>query len=169
MTAIPPQPFRWTGEAMEPLRPRLADRHYVIGEVYPLVPEEPRSGASHNHEFAWLKEAWLSLPEDMAERFPSAEHLRKRALIDTGFFTESIIDAGSNAAALRVAAYLRGDDEFAVVIVRGPYVAVRKAVSQSKRAMGNAAFQRSKTAILECIAGLIQVEPATLERVVEAV
>ena len=83
-----PQPFRWSGSAMEPIRPRAADRAYVIGEVYTLDIWEPRSTASHNHEFAWLAEAWRNLPENLADLYPTPEHLRKRALIDAGYYDE---------------------------------------------------------------------------------
>lgn len=90
--------------------------------------------------------------------------LRKRALIETGFYDQTVIDAGTNAAALRVAQYARGEDEYAVVSVRGPLVVVRKAKSQSRRAMDKAEWQASKTAVLEHVAALLDVDPATLER-----
>lgn len=154
--------FKWDGESMIPIRPKLADETYVIGSVYWLEEEQPRSGKSHNHEFAWLKEAWLQLPEEIADMYPTPEHLRKRALIQAGFFTEVVIDAGTQAAALRVAAFARGEDEFALVITRGPLVVVRKAKSQSRRAMGGPDFQASKTAALEIVAAMIGVTPEVL-------
>lgn len=159
---ISPQPFRWSGEAMIPLRPRSADRAFVIGQEYWLVEERRRSVASHNHEFAWLSEAWRNLPEDVADLYPSPEHLRKRALVQAGYYTETIVDAGSNAAALRVAAFMRQKDEFAIVVVRGAIAVERVAKSQSRRAMTPKEFQESKTAIMEIIAQLIGVDPADL-------
>lgn len=161
-----PIPFRWDGEAFAPL-PRFAkecDRRYVIGEVYRLEEVQERSTATHNHEFAWLKEAWLNLPESMGDQFPTPEHLRKRVLIDAGFYDEMIVDAGSNAAALRVAHAFRSHDEFVHAVVRGPIVAVRTAKSQSYRAMDRATFQASKTAIMEIVAGMIGVSPDELVR-----
>jgi hypothetical protein len=156
------QAFRYDGEALVPIRPKLADETFVVGSIYWMEIENPRSGATHNHEFAWLKTAWLQLPHDIADQYPTPTSLRKRALIDAGFFDEKIVDAGTNAAALRVAAYARGEDEFAYVVTRGPLVVVRKAKSQSRRAMGGKDFQASKTAILEVIANLISVSPETL-------
>src|SRR5258708_5689576 len=97
-----PIAFEWDGEAMKPLQPKLADKEYVVGERYTLAPFEQRSLATHNHEFAWLYEAWMNLPEALAEQYPSPEHLRKRALIDAGYYDEVAIDAGSKAAAIRV-------------------------------------------------------------------
>lgn len=160
----PPLAFEWTGEAMVPRAPRLADKFFVVGEVYRLAVHEERSIATHNHEFVWLHEAWKNLPESLAESYPSPEHLRKRALIDAGFFDEQIVDAGSNAAAIRVAGAFRSREEFALVIVRGPLVAIRTAKSQSRRAMGRAEFQRSKDAIIETVSALIGVTPETLVR-----
>jgi hypothetical protein len=161
-----PVQFTWNGESMMPApwQAKLCDQQFVIGERYRMAPVEDRSDTSHRHEFAWLREAWKNLPEKYAELYPSPEHLRKRALIDGGFYTEEVIDAGSNAAALRVAAYVRGHDEFAAVIVRGPAVVVRHAKSQSYRAMDRKEFQESKTAIMEVIAEMIGVSPARMEQ-----
>lgn len=161
-----PLPFRWTGEGFEPLPgfAKVADRQFVVGERYILAAIEDRSNASHRHEFAWLREAWLNLPEKIAEQYASAEHLRKAALIEAGFYHESVIDAGTNAAALRVAAFIKAMDEFSVVIVRGPVVVRRWAKSQSYRSMPKDEFQRSKTAIMEVIADMIGVTPDQLRK-----
>jgi hypothetical protein len=158
-----PQGFTWDGEAMLPRSPRLADKAYVVGENYLLVTHEERSSATHNHEFAWLKDAWLNLPENLADQYPTPEHLRKRALIDGGFYDETIVDAGTNAAALRVASAFRAREEFSLVIVRGPAVVIRTAKSQSRRSMNKLDFQASKTAILEVVSALIGVTPEQLK------
>jgi hypothetical protein len=159
----PPMAFRWTGAEMVPLHPRLAERRFERGATYTLVQHEERSTATHNHEFAFIAEAWKTLPDDLAELYPSPEHLRKRALIQAGYYDEMVVDAGSNAAALRVAAAFRAIDEFAFVVVRGPLVARRTAKSQSRRAMSKAEFQASKTAVLAIIADMLGVPPSDLE------
>ncbi len=151
-----PELFTWDGEAMVPRHPRRADQLFVVGETYPLIINEDRSVATHNHEFAWLREAWLNLPEALADLYPSPEHLRKRALIDAGFYDETVIDAGTNAAAIRVAAAVRAIDTFALVFVRKCFVIRRTAKSQSRRAMKKDEFQASKTAIMEVIDELVQ-------------
>lgn len=157
--SAPPIPMRWDGESLTPLPSfaRRADDYYVIGKVYRIVDLEDRSDVSHRHEFAWLREAWQNLPEQLQDEFPSPEHLRKRALIECGFYDQTIIDVGSKAGAMRVAQYARGEDEYAVAVVRGPIVVVRKAKSQSRRAMDKHEFQASKTAILEWVATLLGV------------
>lgn len=159
-------PCRWDGEAFQPL-PHVkvrCDKELVIGEIYFLAPVEDRSMVSHRHQFAWIKTAWQMLPESIAYLYPSPEHLRKRALIEAGFFTEEVIDAGTNAAALRVAAYVQSKDIFTMVIVRGRYVLVRHAESQSLNAMKKRRFQESKDAVLTVIAKMIGVSVEDLRR-----
>ncbi len=164
--SAPPLLFQWTGEAMAPVGrfAREADRHFVIGERYRLEEVSERSDISHKHEFAWLREAWNNLPEALADEFPTVNHLRKRALIQAGFFRERVTDCGSNAAALRVAAMARDMDEFAYAVVRGPLCVVRTAESQSRRTMDKARFQDSKTKIMEIVAEMVGVAPETLNR-----
>lgn len=159
-----PTLFTWDAEAlvMVPRWPRLAASRFVGGEDYALVALEHRSDKTHAHQFAWLREAWANLPEGLAEQFPTPEHLRKRGLIETGYYVEQMIDAGSNAAALRVAAYMRAKDEFSHVVVRGAYAVERVAKSQSRRAMDAREFQASKSALLDWCAALIGVSPETL-------
>jgi hypothetical protein len=157
-----PELFTWDGEAMVPRHPRRADELFVVGESYPLIIHEDRGTATHNHEFAWLREAWMNLPEAFADLYPSPEHLRKRALIEAGYYDETVVDAGNNAAALRVSAVFRSREEFSLVIVRGPAVVIRTAKSQSRRAMNKKEFQESKSAIMDIIATMIGVAPATL-------
>jgi hypothetical protein len=166
MTTTSPLPCTWNGTGFDvlPRFARQADQQYVIGETYRLANIEDRSDATHKHEFAWIRSAWLSLPEEIADDYATPEHLRKRALIATGFFDETRIDVGTTAGALKVAAYARGEDGFAHVVTRGPLVVIRKARSQSRREMDKAEFQASKTSILEWISDLLGVEPTTLER-----
>ena len=99
--------FQWDGEAMVPLNGKRADAFYTVGERYIMAPVSQRSDATHKHEFAWLREAWMSLPDDLAERFPSAEHLRKWALIRAGYSDSHTITCASKAEAIRVAAFIR--------------------------------------------------------------
>lgn len=163
----PPVLLRYEGEGeFRPATPYIAkrcDQEFVVGELTPMQRWEERSTATHNHEFAWLKEAWLNLPENLADQYPTAEHLRKRGLIQAGYYDEMTVDAGSNAAALRVAAAMQAIDTFAMVFVRGPFVIRRTAKSQSRRAMDKQAFQESKSKLMEVVAELIGVDPATLQ------
>jgi hypothetical protein len=159
---IHPMLFDWNGESMVPRHPRRADKEFVVGECYSLIQQEERSAASHRHEFAWLKESWLSLPEHLADKFPSPEHLRKFALIRAGYSDSHTITCRSKAEATRVAAFIRPIDEFAVVIVQGTTVTRYTAKSQSKRAMGAKEFYESKERIMEVVARMIGVKPQEL-------
>jgi len=160
----PPMYFQWNGEAMVPRSQMAADQYFVIGEYYRMVEHEDRSDASHKHEFAFLREAWRNLPEELAPLYPTPEHLRKRALIQAGWYDEQIINAGSNAVAVRLAAVARGYDEFALISITDEVVIIRTAKSQSRRAMNKDEWQKSKSDVLEIVSEMIGVEPAQLER-----
>lgn len=158
--------FEWTGEAMVPVRgfAKAADAIYVVGEKYRLVEEAERSALSHRHYFAAIAEAWSNLPEQFDGRFPTPEHLRKWALIRTGYFDQRSIIAASKAEARRLAAFVAPMDEFAVVTVTEAEVRVLTAKSQSLRAMGSKAFQESKSNVLDFLAQMVAVDRAELER-----
>lgn len=166
-----PLPCRWTGEAFEPASPhwaRQADRHFVVGQIYPLEVRESRSSASHNHFFAAVAEAHRNLPEAAAERLPTPDHLRRFALIKTGHRDERSIVCASHAEALRVAAFVKPMDDFALVVTAGATVSIFTAKSQSVRAMGKAEFAASKDAVLAYIASLIGSDAKTLAQNAEA-
>ena len=124
LTDPSPLPFIFTADgSFRPATPFAAElcvRRYAAGAKYLLVEHQERSLLSHNQQFAWIDEAWRQLPEKLADLYPTPEHLRKRALIEAGFYHEEAIDCGTKAAALRVAAYLRKHDDFAHLILRGP-------------------------------------------------
>lgn len=162
---VPPIPHRWTGDGFVPASPhwqRIADRHYAIGEVRNLVPEEQRSHKSHAHQFAEIGDAWRTLPEHLTERFPTAEALRKHALIKAGFATVTEHVCGSQAEAQRLATVIASLDPYSVTEVRRNVVRHLRAMSQSLRAMGRQDFQRSKQACLEIVAEMIGVPAGTL-------
>lgn len=159
-------PFRWSGEAMEPAQgfAKRADEAFVIGQTYVLALQEDRSAASHRHYFACVREAWENLPEALAAQFPTPDHLRKRALILTGYRNEREFVASSRAEALRIAAFLRPADEFALVSVSGCSVTEWTARSQNTKAMDKATFAASKDAVLGKLAEVLGVEPDQLGR-----
>ena len=161
---IPPIAFRWDGESMIPLHPKLADKHYVIGEAYRLEHREERSSATHAHYFAVIAEAHANLPDDLAERFATPEHLRKFALIRCGYRDERTITCSSKAEAQRLAGFIKPMDEFAVVVPIGAAVTVYTAKSQSMRAMGKQEFAASKEAVLTYLAQMIGTTPEALSK-----
>lgn len=160
----------WDGDSFTPLPrfKRQADELFVVGEVYPLVVQEERSRRSHNHYFACIEKAWENLPDALAMEFPTPEHLRKRALIATGFFDERRLALSSPAEARKTAAFLKPADDFALISVAGNVVIERKAKSQRVRAMGKKIFQESKTKVLEIVSSMIGTTPETLAQVADA-
>ena len=140
------------------------------GEVVLVSIERGRSTNSHKHQFAWIKDAWATLPEHLAAMpwAETPETLRKHALIATGFHQSYTLDCGAMATARRVKAALvaaeAGKHGYALGRVVGPVVTVWTPESQSLRAMGATRFQESKTAILDWIAAQIGVEPEKLVR-----
>lgn len=165
--------LRWNGEAFEPATPRQAtecNRRFVVGEVYPMDEHHQRSGETHRHEFAFIREAWMNMPERYAEApfALSPEHLRKFALIQTGWCDTQTLVCSSRAEAMRVASFIRPLDEFSVVAVTGPTVTRMTAKSQSMKAMGKRDFQASKKAILDYVEDLIGAERGSLTKHGEA-
>jgi hypothetical protein len=163
-----PLPFLWDGENMilDQRFRRTADEQYTVGERYRMEPVEDRSAKSHSHEFAWLKSAWATLPEHLALEYPTEEHLRKRALIATGWCTMQDFVCATRAEAQRTAATLRSVlDDYSVVIISDAVVRVCQARSQARNRMNKADFQASKTDVLEYVANLLGVDPKQVEGV----
>ena len=160
----PPMYFIWDGESHFPERPRLADKYYVVGARYRLVPEEERSMRSHRFYFASINEAFANLPEDLAERFPTSEHLRKFALIKSGFRDERSFVAASKAEAVSLSTFIKPIDDYAWVVVSEATVTVYTAKSQSVRAMGKRVFQDSKDKVLDVVSAMIGTSAETLRQ-----
>lgn len=157
--------FEWDGDAMVPRKGyrKRCDEEYVVGEVYRLEVREERSWKSHQHYFACIRDTWQNLPDELAEQIPTAEHLRKYALIKAGYRDQRSIATATPEEAKRLQAMVQSFDDYAIVTVSDNVVTIHTAKSQSIRAMGKSDFQRSKDAVLNILAGLIDVDRATLE------
>ena len=164
MTA--PIPCVWTGRAYEPVSARflkLADEQHGQGEVVNLAPVEDRSAASHRHYFAAIREAWMNLPEHLADRYPTPESLRHAALNRAGHCDVETFVASSKAEAMRMAGFLRsGVRDGVEVVVNGAAITRLTPHSQSTKAMGKETFEASKEAVLNTISKLIGVRTADL-------
>ena len=161
-----PKIYQWDGEVMRPLQRfmPLCDRDFVVGEHYRLDEVKERSKISHDHFFAVLHDSWLNLPESVASNFLNETKFRRWALIRAGYHDETRFIMADAEQAHRFAAYCAGLDEYAEVEVVGNLVAVRKAKSQSIKAMGSHEFQASKQGVLDVIAQLIGVDPTELKQ-----
>lgn len=157
--------FAWDGEAMKPVTrywAREADKRFVVGETYTLDEIHVRSHATHAHYFACIKAAWETLPDELTAQYPSAEHLRKTALIRTGYNTMVQHVCKSASEAERLAAIIKPYDTYQIVEVKGSIVTVWHALSQDHRSMDKATFQASKENVLQWIGDLIGADPTEL-------
>jgi len=162
-----PIKFIWDRDRLIPASAffsKLCDEQFGEGEEVTMQRYEPRSGASHNHYFATIAEAWANLPDDMVERFPTPEHLRKYALIKAGYSDCRTLVCSSRAEALRVAAFIGGGEEYLLVTVKDATVYEFRAQSQAYRAMGKARFQDSKDKTLDVISQMIGTSTDDLQK-----
>jgi hypothetical protein len=169
MTDSPfPIRFQWDGEAMRPATKfwaREADKRYTVGETYTMDEIFVRSHATHAHYFAVIKAAWESLPDELRPQYPSAEHLRKLALIHSGYSTMVQHVAKSGAEAERLASIIKPYDTYQLVMIdpeKPTVVTVYHAQSQDHRSMDKQRFQESKEAVLRWIGELIGADPTEL-------
>lgn len=161
--------WRWDGEAMHPSTPRqlmIANAGFVVGCKYALAEYSERSARSHRFYFATIRELWLNMPESLSPQYPNPEVLRKHALIRCGYANKEQLVCRSNADAMRVAAFLKPADEYAIIEVNGAVVTRWTAQSQNMRAMDRATFQESKSAVLDWIADQVGVTAQDAARMV---
>lgn len=157
--------------AMVPL-PRFGNvvaRQFAEGEDYTLVIHEDRSMASHGHYFASLKDGFDNLPENIAARFPSVDHLRSWCLIQCGWFDEKEIECETERQAKMLAKFIRTERDFARISVHGNKeigwkVIVRVAKSQSMASMGKDQFEKSKSDVLDLVSSMVGVTTGDLKR-----
>lgn len=160
-----PITFTWLGDCMVPL-PKLgnvAAAQFSYGKRYTLTEFEERSMRSHRHYFARLHDLWQSLPEHIAPRFPTDEHLRKWSLIKCGYVKITPIVAANNDEAMKAAAWARQIDPYVVVRIDDNVATLYTARSQKLKRGDNGGmdakeFQQSKTAVLEFLEDMIGVE-----------
>lgn len=152
-----PLPFVWNGEAMVIQKgfQRQADQQFCIGEGYRMAPVEDRSRASHDHFFAMLDDLHATLPEGLAGQFPTPESLRHFALCKSGFCDVETFVAASRKQAIELAAFVK---KGAVIVEVDEGRVIRLTPhSQSMKAMGKERFQKSKEAVLNEVAKLLDV------------
>jgi hypothetical protein len=149
MSAPPLVYFKWHGGAMHPTGrfSRLAERTFTSDMTYRMIVEEERSGASHRQYMAAVHAAWMQLPEPWDIAFPTEDHLRKYALIRTGFCTITKV-VGTKRVPV---------DGYAIVCEEDGVTTIYQAKSQSYQTMGAEEFQKSKTAVLDYLADMVGV------------
>lgn len=144
------------------------DQRYTIGENYFLDEIQERSSKTHAHFFAVVTQAWRGLPESLDGQFPTPDHLRKFCLIKAGFHDHRSIVARSKSEAIRIAAFIKPMDEFAIVAVNDCVIDVYTARSQKHRAMNRQEFAASKTAVMGILDDMLGVARGETQRAGEA-
>lgn len=150
----------------------VAARQYDLGEEHTLIIQEARSRKSHNAYFAQIHTAFENLPETIAARWPTEEHLRKWALIETGWFEEKDFDFEGDDAkrdAERLGKFIRVEDDYVRIKIRKITpthykVIIRRAKSQAMNVMRDKeTFEASKKAVLDLLEHMIGVASGTLK------
>ena len=136
-----------------------SDGYYQIGTTYVLVEHSMRSTRSHNHYFASLHEMWSTLPEEHSKTYPTPEHLRKKALIATGWATHTDYPCDTSRDAIMLAGILAIKDEYCIVKISSDTVRCFSAMSQDYRSMNKEEFQRSKDDVLGFVSKLLGTQP----------
>lgn len=162
-----PFALRFDGTNLVPSNRLVGKRmreHFEVGRIYKITEEKERWPDTHRHFFATVRDAWLTLPEDVMARYPSPEALRKKMLIQCGYCDERAVVCGSPEDAKRVAAFIAPMDDFAVVLATANVVQVFTAKSQALKAMDNRQWLDSKNAVLESIDDLLGLERGTIAK-----
>lgn len=146
---------------------RRCDKAFGLGEEVMFELIEDRSPNSHRHYFARIRELWKTLPEWLATDFPDPNSLRKRALIDAGYFTQMKLACKSEQEAIERMTFLQDIEEYLLCSIEPIYggdwvLTVRRAISQSMRLMKKKRFEQSKNDVLDTIERLIRREPPEL-------
>lgn len=136
---------------------KVAERQFGAGGEYVLEPVEERSMALHSRYFATLHDLFQNVPEKMQARWPTEKHFRAWLLIECNWFNEDEFELGSDKQAMNLAKLIRTEDAFARISVHGNKVIIRRARSQSRKAMGAVDFKKSQEDVLDLAGQLVGV------------
>ncbi len=170
---IRPVVFIWTAEGtMVPLPrfKRLCDQQFAVHEEYPLIVSEERSMSSHRGYFAEVAEAWKNLAEEHTldghgnVRFPTPEHFRAWALVETGYCTETNYVMDSPKEARQLGITLRRLSPLAIIRISGNVVKHFEPESQAVAAMKKERFEAAKKAVTELVASMANTTPKELKK-----
>ncbi len=155
----------WTGDAFVPLKrsEKLCNEQFVVGERYIADIGSQTSAAKRGFFFATLKEIYSSLPDDIADRWISFEHFRKTLTIECGYATQMDFTAASKVEAVRIAAFVRSLEPYAIVSVKDAVVTKWTARSTSAREMDGRTFNALVDAVLAKAADMIGVDRKALD------
>jgi hypothetical protein len=115
---------------------------------------------SRRYFFAALRDAWANLPDQMRDRFPNAEVLRKNALIAIGYCDVMTVVAGSKSAAPQIANAFKARDQYCIAIPRGDVVTIYTARSMARRVLLKKDFLQVADRVFAWIAETTGIDPS---------
>lgn len=126
---------RFDGEAFRPLDKFMPEvrRTYATGSLVVIDADYPENMAANRAYHAEIRALWQNLPETLDVHYPRPDHLRKRALIKTGYYTANSVALKTAEEARVVAGIMKPLDEFSVVIVRDNVIRIFRPRSQRLR------------------------------------
>jgi hypothetical protein len=133
MTILRQLVFQWNGTAMVPTErfTTLAKNQFVEGAFYVLQPHDEVSHRERGFYHASVKAAWDNLDADAVARYPTADDLRKWALIKSGWRVENFTVCGTAKDALKLSAFVKDHlQRQSVVAVSGNVVSTYVARTQ---------------------------------------
>ena len=163
MSAPPIISAQWDGEVLRPLRrhARACDDTLTVGEVYRIEVVDEAQSARDRQFHAALREAWLNLPEAIAEEFPSVESFRHYLLVKCGYCTTVRLPFASERAARESLPLLQ--TEGAILHVERAVVTVIRPMSQKLRGgMPKEQRLQSYRDVADMAAGMVGVTPAQI-------
>ena len=101
--------------------------------------------------FAQIRDVHSNLRDEHRQRWPSAEIMRKHALINVGYCDSMQVAAGSKAAAPRIADAFKHMDRYCLVDVRDSVLTVFTARSMSRNSLRKPQFHEVAEAALHWI------------------
>lgn len=162
--------MRWQGDVFEPLPSEQAHCNdtFTVGAIYKFEPVYPRSMNSHRHMFAFIREGYDQLPEEWAQQFENAEHLRAWLLIMERYANveEFQFDTPRDMeTSFHLAQKLARLEKSYAIIRKRPaelryFVITPKSMSQ--RNMPPAEFREAKNKLLARLSSMIGITPEEL-------
>lgn len=125
------------------------------GTVFEPEDENDHSDPMRRRFFAIVRDVWANLPDDLRERFPSVEVLRKTALCRAGWAECMVATCGTKAATTEMVRVAKSLDRYAIVDVAGTVVTIFTARSLKKRHCPKKTFLQVSEKTLDWLSQLI--------------
>lgn len=158
--------LRWTGSAYEPATAfwqRVISEQTPIGAVewQEFSPDDEVSDAERAAFFAQVGEAWKNLPDDLAARYPSPDHIRKRALVTTGHcdITDHVCESEHEIGMIQRFA---ARNEYAVLVRKDMVIRELVPKSMKKGGMTKKEFREAAEDVRRVLSELLGVDIETL-------